>query len=91
MADFHEAFGQDVLEESADELEGSQGHGSPSIAVGLLVSEEYGIVLDLDDPAVGDGDSEDIGGKVLDGVRAISHGLEVDVPGYVPHLGADRV
>jgi len=64
-----------VLEESADELEGTQGHSSPSITAGLLVSEEYGIVLDLDDPAVGDGNSEDIGGKVLDGVRAISHSL----------------
>jgi len=40
---------------------------------------------------LGDGDSEDIGGKVLDGVRAISHGLGVDVPGYVPDLGADLV
>ena len=75
-----------MLEESADELEGTQGHGSPSITVGLLVSEEYSIVLDLDDPAVGDGTSEDIGGKVLDGVRAISPGQGVDVPGYVPEL-----
>ena len=70
VADLHEAFGQDMLEEPADELEGTESHGSPSVAVGLLVAEEYGIVFHLQDSAVGDGDAEDIGGEVLDGVRA---------------------
>ena len=65
VADFHEAFRQDMLEESADELEGGQGHGSPSITVGLFVAEEYGMVFNLQDSAVGDGYPEDIGGKVL--------------------------
>ena len=89
VADLHEAFGQDMLEEPADELEGTESHGSPSVAVGLLVAVEYGIVFHLQDSAVGDGDAEDIGGEVLDGVRAISHGLGVDDPGHVPDLGAD--
>jgi len=89
VADLHEAFGQDMLEEPADELEGTESHGSPSVAVGLLVAEEYGIVFHLQDSAVGDGDAEDIGGEVLDRVRAVSHGLGVDDPGHVPKLGAD--
>jgi len=91
VADLHEAFGQDMLEEPSNELEGAEGHSSPSLAMGLLVSEEYGIVLDLQDSAVGDGDAEDIGGEVLDRVRAISHSLGVDIPGDVPDLGADLV
>ena len=70
VADFHEAFGQDVLEKAADELEDVEGHGSPPVAVGLLVAEEDGIVFHLQDSTIGDGDPEDIGGEVLDGVRA---------------------
>jgi hypothetical protein len=78
-----------MLEEPADELEGAESHGSPSMAVRLFVSEEYGIVFYLQDSVVGDGDAEDIGGEVLDRVRAVSHSLGVDVPGDVPDLGAD--
>ena len=75
VADLHEAFGQDMLEEPANELEGSESHGSPSVAVGLFVSEEYGMVFHIQDSVVGDGDAKDIGGEVLDGVRTISHSL----------------
>lgn len=91
VADFHEALGEDVLEEAAHELEGREGHGSPSVGVGLFVSEEYGIVVYLEDSVVGDGDPEDIGGEVLEGVSAIAHRLRVDVPGDVPDLGVDLV
>jgi hypothetical protein len=80
-----------VLEESADELHCAEGHGSPSIAVGLFVAEEYGIVFDLDDSVVGDGDPKDIGGEILDGVGAIPHSLGIDVPGDVPDFRGDLV
>jgi hypothetical protein len=89
VADLHEAFGEHMLEEPADELERSECHGSPSVGVGLFVTEEYGIVFYLQDSVVGDSDAEDIGGEVLDRVRAVSHSLGVDVPGDVPDLGAD--
>ena len=89
VADLHEAFGKHVLEESEDELGGTEGHGSPSIGVGLLVAEEDGMVADLQDSAVGDGDAEDVWGEVLDGAGAVSHGLGVDDPGDVPDLGPD--
>jgi hypothetical protein len=80
-----------MLEEPADELEGSESHGSPSVGVRLFVSEGHGIVLDLDNPAVGDGDPEDIGSEVFDGMRAVSHCLGVDIPGNVPDFGVDLV
>jgi hypothetical protein len=68
-----------------------EGHGSPSIAVGLLIAKEYGMVFDLEDSVVGDGDAEDVGGEIFDGVRAVSDGLGIDIPGDVPELGVDLV
>jgi len=75
-----------MLEESSDEFHDVEGHGSPAGASGFFVAEEDGVIFDLDDAPVGDGDLEDIGGKVFDAGCARSHCLAVDVPLGGPDL-----
>jgi hypothetical protein len=55
------------------------------------VANEDGTVLDFQDTRVGDGDSEDVGGKVLQACFAGAHGLGVDVPVDLPDFGGDLI
>ena len=60
VADAVEAVGQDVDEEAADELIGGKGHGfGARAAIGaiILVPEGDTVVVERDQPAVGDGDA----------------------------------
>ncbi len=66
VADFHEPGGQDVLEETADELQGVEGQGPPPSAAGFFVGEGDPSVLDLEDAVVGDGHLEDVGSEIRD-------------------------
>ena len=49
IADFHEAFGQYVLEETADELQRIEREGSQTDAAGFFVGEGDSVFLDLED------------------------------------------
>ena len=89
IADLHQAAGQHMLEEATDELQGVQGHGALTVAVGFAVAAGDLIVFDLDDAAVGNGHLKDLGGQVLDGALAGPDGLTVDVPLHGPDLGGD--
>jgi len=68
VAHLDEAPGQDVLEEAADELLGRQGAGSERAGVGGAVAEGDPVMLDFQDAPVADGDAEDVGGEILEGV-----------------------
>ena len=89
VADFHEALGQDVLEEPAEKLHdvelGSTWAGTADFPVG----EGDRAVCERDDAAVGDGDLEDIGGEIGEGGVAVVVGLTVDIPRDGPDLGSD--
>lgn len=68
-----------MLQEAPDEFDGV--HGGPARPVTLLLAVGEGAVaiLDADDPEVGDGYSEEVGGgKILVGGLAVAHGLGVD-------------
>jgi hypothetical protein len=47
--------------------------------------------LNLQDTRIGDGNSEDIGGKVFEACFAGTHGLGVDVPVNLPDLRRDLI
>ena len=71
MADAVEAFGQDVQEETADELIGVEGHGLVvyGVTAVILVPEGDSVVVIGDEPGIGDGDAVGIAAEVLE------HGL----------------
>jgi hypothetical protein len=52
----------------------------------LTIREGDGAVLEGDDTAGGEGDSQDIGGEVVKGGGAVGIGLTVDIPGEGPDL-----
>ena len=48
---------QDVLEEAAVELVAGHGFGALASGCPVVVSEGYGVVAEVEDAAVGDGDA----------------------------------
>jgi len=89
MTDFHKAVGQDMLEESADKLDGVEMGRTEAGTAHFTVGERNRAVLEAHDAAVGDGDPEDIRGEVGEGGVSVMIGLTVDVPGDRPHVGGD--
>lgn len=87
VADLHEAGWQDVLEEAPDKLESIDGGPARSVTLFFAVGEGDLPVLGIDDPGVGDGHPEDIGGKIFEGRFAVAHGLRVNVPVDLPNSG----
>ena len=61
------------------------------MAVRFAIANEDGPVLDLDDTRIGDGDSEDVGGKVFEACFAGADGLGIDVPVDLPDLRGDLI
>ena len=54
-----------------------------------MVANEDRAVFDFQDTRIGDGHSEDVGGKVFEGCFAGADGLGVDVPVDLPDIGRD--
>lgn len=91
VTDLHEALGQDMLEESADKVDGIELGGTLPCTSGFTICESDGAVLEGDDTTIGDGDFEDIGGEVFERYGPIWIGLAVDIPGDFPALWVDVV
>jgi len=89
MTDFHEAIGQDVLEEPAEKLHDVEMGGAWACTAHFTVGEGDRAVREADETAVGDGDLEDIRGQVGEGRVAMWRGLTMDIPRDGPHLGVD--
>ena len=58
--------GQDVHEESTEELDPGQSAGVPLTRVPLLVLKGHMGIVHVQDPGVGDGDTEGIAGQIVD-------------------------
>ena len=80
-----------MLQEAADELHDFEGKDSRAFAVRFAIANEDGAVLDFDDTRVGDGDFEDVGGKVFEASFAGGYRLAVDVPVDVPDFRGDLI
>jgi hypothetical protein len=59
--------------------------------VGLAIAKEDRAVLDFQDSRVGDGHSENVGGKVFEACFAGTDGLGVDVPVDLPDFRGDLI
>ena len=67
MSDMVEAFGEDVDQKAPDEFVDRQVHGFVAIgAFGSIVlpGEGDGLIVDADQPAVGDGDPMGVAGEI---------------------------
>ena len=89
VADFHEAIGQDVLEEPAEKFHAVEVGSAEACTAHFPVGEGDCAVLEADETVVGDGDLEDRGGEVGEGGVAVVLGLTMDVPGDGPDLWVD--
>ena len=89
MPDFHTAIGQDMLEESADTLDGVEMGRTEAGTAHCTGGESHRAVREAHDAAVGDGDPEDRRGEGGEGRVAVVIGLTLDVPGDGPDLWGD--
>ena len=80
-----------MLKEPADTRASVKLGGALSSAAGLTLRQGDGAVRERADTAVGDGDSQDLRGKVGEGGGPIWSGLAVDIPGDIPDLWIDAV
>ena len=83
-----ETFGQDVLQETLDELVGGQRAEFGLARVGLVTERDL-VVLDLDDTPVAEGDAKDVRGKILERGAAIADRFAMNDPVLLPHRGGD--
>ena len=93
VADFVEPLGQHMLQKATDELMGGQGHGLPTLVLGVLVAEAHLPISDGEEAVVGQRDPVDIPAQVLqDLLRALHGRFTVDDPPFGPdRLGQGQV
>ena len=82
MADANEPLGENVDQESAQKLIGSNGHDLLLVAVRIVLpSERYSIILEGDESMVGDRDTMGIARQIVQNVLGTAEGrLGVDDP-----------
>jgi len=88
-ADLLEALGEDLLKEPTDTCDGNELGGALPPTSRFPIREGHGAVREGDDPASGESNPEDSGGKGGEGGGPIGMGLAVDLPGDAPDLGID--
>jgi len=70
VTDLDEAWWEDVLQETADELRGGDGAVLELIRGRLFVRESDLAIMQLAEAVVGDSDAEDIRGEIFEGLLA---------------------
>jgi hypothetical protein len=59
--------------------------------VRLAIAKQDGAVVDLEDTRIGNSDSEDVRGKVLEACFTGADGLRIDNPVHLPDLRRDLI
>ena len=85
MTDFDRAARKNVLEESPDELDTGQSNVPNFLRAVIAVAESDDTVVDGFQPAVGDGDPEDVASEVVEHLIAASGMLGMNDPVFLPH------
>ena len=89
VAHLDKALGQDVLQETVDELLSRERAEGRALGVGGTVTERDPTVLEFEDAGIGDGDAEDVRGEILERVPAVADRLAVHDPRLLPHTGGN--
>ena|SRR6266566_5632828 len=85
VADFNEAWWEDVLQEAADELLGIEGAVLELVSGRLFIRESDVAVLQLTEAVVADSDTEDVRGEIPEGLATGADGFRVDHPVFAPN------
>ena len=75
-----------MLQVAAHELEYIQFHDSPAVGFAFFVFKSDLAVININDAIVGDGDLEDIRGKILDASFTAADRLAIDIEAPLPSL-----
>ena len=84
MADFDTTAREDVLQESADELDARQRDMTDLTGRIIAIVESNEAVVDGFQTAVGDGDAEDIAGEIVQDFFSAAGMLAVNDPVFLP-------
>src|SRR6266403_758214 len=85
VADFDEAWGEDVLQEAADELDGGDGAVLKLVSGGLFVRESDSALFQFTQAVVTEGDAKDVRSQILKSQGATAHRLRVEHPVFAPN------
>ena len=93
VADLDEARRQDVKQEAADELDRIEAHDLDAVVVsGVAPAKAHLAVVEIEEPAVGDGNAMSVAGQVLQHMLGSAEGwLGIDDPFLVAQGGEQRV
>src|SRR6202051_2778076 len=93
VADLVEAARQNVLEEAAHELVAAKAAGSRPADLAFLVLEGDRLVVEADDAGVGESDTKDVAGEIVEhGLLAVAPGGDMEDPGPLPQgVGNDEI
>jgi len=84
---FDQAAGQDVLQEAADEILGAESDALDLLGPIVPVTEGHLALIEAFDPAIGDGDPEDVAAQVIEHLLSLAGVLAVEHPVVFPDSG----
>lgn len=88
VANFVEAFGEDMLQIAAHEFMAGDGAGFVALGLSILVAEGDTGLVESGQAMIGDGDAEGITGEIIeDRLLALTPGLDMDHPALIPNSG----
>lgn len=89
VTDLHEVFGQDMLQETMDELMSPQGTAFFSAGLGVAITKGHTVILQLEKTVIAEGDPEDVRRQILQGIETGAHAFTVHDPVLLPDRGWD--
>jgi hypothetical protein len=91
IPDLDKASGQNVLQETADELLSTDGAVPGFSSLRVLVAKGDVIVFHFQDTIVTDGHPKDVGGQILQSSYSAADRLAMNHPIFAPRLSGDQV
>jgi hypothetical protein len=91
IPDLNKAFGQNMLQETPDELFGGDSTVPGCPGVRVLVAKGHLIIFHFQDAIVTDRNPKDIGSQILQSSYSAADGLAMNHPIFLPRLGRDQI
>ncbi len=87
----HKSPWENMLKESSDKIHGIELPRLPFLLISIFIGELNGIVFNIFDAVVGDGNTKHIPCEVSQGVFSFSYGLTIDDPVLFPNIRIDFI
>ena len=82
-------FGQDMLQETMDELMSSEGATFFRTGLGVAITKGHTVILQLEQTVVAEGNTENVRCQLLQGIETGAHRFTVHDPVLLPDRGWD--